>query len=356
LLTIPCKGIDNSFEKNIVSFLLQNYSDFIINFVVESDRDPAYQKLNQLKSQYAQISKATEINILAAGITTKCSQKIHNLLYSYDNCPCDIEVLAFADSDICVHTDWLEDMVCLLNQKKTGATTGYRWFVPEKNNLASVSLSIANAKITHLLGIYRFNQVWGGSMAILKKNFESFGIPQIWPDVVSDDYSLTYAVKKAGRKVVFIPSAIVASYEKITWRNLFEFARRQFLITRVFMPSAWIFALISSLYAVIGLFGSLAIAIYSIVAGLPNRGFYLAVPIIFVFCQFVNSLLRFFIIKKRLKENFKKMRTTIVADFLTSPFYTIVLLICVLSSAFGRVINWRGVRYKLVSPAKTIVL
>lgn len=356
LLTIPCKGIDNSFDKNIASFILQNYPDFIINFVVQSDQDPAYQRLTQLKNQYVHISKAKKINILIAGITTKCSQKIHNLLHSYDNCPCDIEALAFADSDICVHTDWLEDMVCLLNQNKTGITTGYRWFVPEKNNLASISLSIANAKITHMLGNYSFNQVWGGSMAILKKNFEGFGIPHIWPDVVSDDYSLTYAVKKANRKVVFIPSAIVASYEETTWPKLFEFARRQFLITRVFMPKAWFFGLISSLYAMTGLSGSLTIAIYSLAAGLPYRNFYLLVPIVFVFCQLVNSLFRFFIIKRRLKENFKRMKTTIIIDFLASPFYTMLILVCILSSAFGRVINWRGVRYKLVSPAKTIVL
>ena len=356
LLTVPCKGIDHSFEKNIASFILQNYPDFIINFVVESDRDPAYQKLNDLKNQYASISKAKEINVLVAGITKKCSQKIQNLLHSYHNSPCDIEVLAFADSDICVREDWLEDMVCLLNKNKTGVTTGYRWFVPEKNNLASISLSIANAKIAQFLGKYAYNQVWGGSMAITKENFKIFGIPEIWPDVVSDDYSLSYAVKKAGKKVVFIPSCVVASYEKTTWPKFFEFARRQFLITRVFMPHAWVFGLISSLYAVAGLFVSIAIAIYSMATGLPNRGLYLAVPIVFVFCQLANSLLRLFIIKKRLKENFTKMKATIIADFLASPLYTIFILACVLSSAFGRVINWRGTRYRLISPSKTEVL
>lgn len=356
LLTIPSKGIDNSFEKNIASFILQDYPDFIINFVVESDHDPAYQKLSQLKKQYTQISKAKQINILTAGITKRCSQKIHNLLHSYHNCPDDIEVLAFADSDICAHSGWLEDMVCLLSQNKTGVTTGYRWFVPEDNNPASISLSIANAKIMQFLGQYKYNQVWGGSMAIKKENFEKLGIREIWPGALSDDYSLSYAVKKAGKKVVFIPGGIVASYEKTTWSKLFEFARRQFLITRVFMPEAWFFALVSSLYAVAGLFGSLEIAIYAMAAGLPDRGFYMAVPIVFVFCQLVNSLLRFFIIKVRLKENFKKMRITIITDFLISPFCSILILVCVLSAAFGRTITWRGVRYKLVSPDKTVVL
>ena len=45
LLTVPCKGIDNSFEKNITSILMLDYSNFILHFVVEDTADPAYQRL-----------------------------------------------------------------------------------------------------------------------------------------------------------------------------------------------------------------------------------------------------------------------------------------------------------------------
>ena len=35
LLTVPCKGIDRAFEKNIRSILNLEYPDFVLHFVVQ---------------------------------------------------------------------------------------------------------------------------------------------------------------------------------------------------------------------------------------------------------------------------------------------------------------------------------
>jgi len=71
-----------------------------------------------------------------------------------------------------------------------------------------------NAKIAQQLGNTRFNQAWGGSMAIRVDVFRKVGLDKIWPKVLSDDLSLTYAVKKAGMKLAFVPTCLVASYEE----------------------------------------------------------------------------------------------------------------------------------------------
>ena len=47
-LIIPCKGLDNTFERNIRSLFLQDYPDYEIFLVVESESDPAYQKIKQV--------------------------------------------------------------------------------------------------------------------------------------------------------------------------------------------------------------------------------------------------------------------------------------------------------------------
>ena len=140
-----------------------------------------------------------------------CSQKIHNLLYAYRQIPDDIEVLAFADSDICVRPDWLSHLVHRLRLDRTGATTGYRWYVPKKNNFATLALVATNAKIAQLLGNTIFNHAWGGSMAIKVQTFRELGIDKIWQKAVSDDLSLSCAVKDAHKKVEFVPGCLVAT-------------------------------------------------------------------------------------------------------------------------------------------------
>jgi len=205
-LFIPCKDTGPDFQKNITSFFNQDYENYLLWFVVADKSDPAYAKLCKLKNQLSRTSKARDVQVLVAGhvrnskTETKisngpgqgqsCSQKIHNLLYCYQRIGDDVdpahpiggvEVLAFADSDVCVRSDWLSHIVYPLRKPKIGAASGYRWFVPRNNNPATLALSAVNAKIAQLLGNTRFNQAWGGSMAIRIDTFRKVGLDKIWP-------------------------------------------------------------------------------------------------------------------------------------------------------------------------------
>jgi cellulose synthase/poly-beta-1,6-N-acetylglucosamine synthase-like glycosyltransferase len=334
--------------------------------VVADKADPAYAPLCELKNRLSQSSKADEVQVLVAGPAQSCSQKNHNLLYCYQRIGSDVEVLAFADSDICVRSDWLSHIVHPLRYPKTGAASGYRWFVPKKNNLASLALSAVNAKIAQLLGNTPFNQAWGGSMAIRVDVFNQLGLDKIWPKALSDDLSLSYAVKKAHKKVVFVPACLVASYESTTWSELFEFGRRQFLITRVSTPSTWWFGLCSSLYSILGLWAGAALAIYA-ASQFSTFNFqlliFIAVPVLFFTAQFIRAILRQKMAYKLLNYEHqasefehRAMKAACIADLLFFWLWSPLMLVLILSSAFGRTIIWRGIRYKLLSPTETVVL
>ncbi len=369
VLIVPCKGQDSAFEKNIVSFFNQDYENYLLWFVVADESDPAYGELCRLKGQLSRSSKAHDVQIFAAGKIIKqrttsdeqrtCSQKLHNLLYCYERIGDDVEVLAFADSDICVRSDWLSHIVYPLRQAKNGSASGYRWFIPKKNNLASLVLSALNAKIAQLLGNTRFNQAWGGSMAIRVDVFRRLGLDKIWPKALSDDLSLSYAVKKAGMKVAFVPACLVTSYESTTWAELFEFARRQFLITRVGAPGTWWFGLCSSLLSVLGLWGGAALALYaSIQLSVLNwqLAIFIAVPVVFFTSQMVRAILRQKMISRLLEGDLSKMKTACTVDILFFWLWSPLTLFFIISSAFGRTICWRGIRYKLLGPLETITL
>jgi len=358
LLIVPCKGTEPAFETNIASFFNQDYENYLLWFVVAEKSDPAYQTLCGLKQTLAEKSKTLDVQILVAGPAQSgcCSQKIHNLLYCCSRAPADVEILAFADSDVCVSTIWLSHLVYPLKKPRNGAATGYRWFVPKKNNLATIALSAVNAKIAQLLGDTIFNQAWGGSMAVRLDDFKSLGLDKIWQKSLSDDLSLSSAVKKTGMKVAFVPACLVASYEQTTWRKLLEFGRRQFLITRIYAPGTWWFGLLSSLYSVLGLWAGAAIAVYALLINDKNAGLYTAVPLLFLTCQFIRAVMRQMTAANILIKKRKELSAARLADIFGFWIWSWLLLFMILSSAFGNTITWKDIRYKILSPTETIIV
>lgn len=356
LLTVPCKGIDNEFERNIEAFFKLDYKNYTLHLVVQAEDDPAYARLQAIVARCSADSNAKDIKIMIAGIAEGCSQKIHNLLHSCHNAPENTEIFAFADADAYVTENWLKHLVHPLRQKRHGATTGYRWFIPPTNDLASLALSSLNAKVAQLLGNSHFNQVWGGSMAIRTETFWQIGLDKAWQNAISDDLCLSHKVKKAKMKVVFVPSCLVASYESTTWPKLFEFARRQFLITRISMPGTWWFGVFASIFSIFGSWGTLVIAIIAAVTARPTLMLYAAVPITFFACQVIGAVFRQMMIVRLLPDDAKNMKPAIIADIAGVALWSWLMLICILSSAFGRKITWRETTYKLIGPTQTEII
>ena len=355
-LIVPCKGIDTAFDENIGSLYGIDYDNYELIFVTESSKDAAYNQLLGLKDKFKGQTKAFEARVLVAGIATEGSQKLHNLLYACRSAEKDVEVFAFADSDAHLHHDWLSHLVYPLRKEKQGVSSGYRWYVPLKNNFATLALSVMNAKVAQLLGPTIFNCAWGGSMAVRVDTFKELEIDKIWQKAISDDLTLSRAVKRAKRKVIFVPACLVASYEQTDWRSLFEFARRQFVITRITVPEIWWFGFLSSLFSVFGLWGFAGLAFFSYLARSEYRQAFLTAAIVFLTGQMTMAFLRERMIFRLLAAEAAKLKKAALADIIGGPLWSLILFFCILSSAFGRTIKWRGVRYKLTGPTEAVRL
>ncbi|MCH7918733.1 MAG: glycosyltransferase family 2 protein [Planctomycetes bacterium] len=365
ILVVPCKGLDDNFQRNIESFYALDFEPYSLWFVVEDESDPAYAELQRIRETLEAKTQAKEVRIRVAGHTRSCSQKLHNLLYCYRRVPKETEVIAFADSDICVHPFWLSRLVWPLRKARIGVSTGYRWFVPIRNNFASLALSAMNARVALLLGNTRFSQAWGGSMAIRTEIFRNIGLERIWQTAVSDDLSLSYAVRKARLKIAFVPSCLVASYVSTNWRDLIEFTRRQFLITRVCTPLTWSFGLLANLLSVLGLWGAIAFSIQAAVTetseslpgpAISNLHFAPAIVVFLLLCQVCQAVLRQRLIWQLMPQERTRMNRTKWADLVGFWLWSLLMLGAILLSAVGRTIRWRGIRYRLISPIKTVVL
>ncbi|MEN6307546.1 MAG: glycosyltransferase family 2 protein [Anaerohalosphaeraceae bacterium] len=355
IIIVPCKGLDAAFEQNILSFFHQEYQPYRLWFAVEDPSDPAYSQLNQIIARYSPQSSAQEIRVLVTGRTTGCSQKLHNILFCYRQIPADVEVLVFADSDACADNDWLSHIVYPFHSGNKGAASGYRWFVPKTNNAATLALSCINAVVGQVLGNTRFNQAWGGSMAIPASTFRELDLESIWSRSISDDLTLSSAVRQTGKKMIYVPSCMVASYETTTWPKLFEFVRRQFLITRVYAIRTWLFGLFSIVFSVCGLWLMAAAAAVAWHVQDKNAPFFAIATGGILLAQFIRAVFRQRMICRLLEKDKTAMRMAVWADILLFWVWGIILLICVISSAFGKTICWRGICYRMNGPLDVVV-
>src|SRR5215813_171560 len=136
VVIVPCRGLEHDFEENMRAMLAQEYRDYEVVFVTESENDPAHEALSRLLKQSRRPGW-----MVVAGEAKNQGQKVHNLCAAIDTLNSidrRVEVLVFADSDARPTRNWLADLVAPLGDKRIGATTGYRWYVPavDKRNPA----------------------------------------------------------------------------------------------------------------------------------------------------------------------------------------------------------------------------
>ncbi len=348
VLIAPCKGLDTAFDQNMESFFQQDYPDYEILFVVESREDPAYRRLAEILERLQTRGNRVPARILVAGLARTSSQKVHNLLAACEAASKDREVFAFVDSDVCLKRHWLRALVHPLRRSDFGASTGYRWFVPADGRLSSQVLSAINAYVASLLGPHPWNSAWGGSMAIRREMFDKIHLAETWRKACTDDYTLTYLVKKENLPIAFVPACFVASYEGMSWRELFLFARRQFIITRVYMPRLWWLAAAGLGHYLAGFWIGVGVTAYLLRQSSSQASLAAVLPAALWLLSMIKGLTRQVMIAKILPEDRKRLRLSAVIDIFFQPLVSAFTLCCVLAAGFTRKIRWRGICYHLI--------
>jgi cellulose synthase/poly-beta-1,6-N-acetylglucosamine synthase-like glycosyltransferase len=266
------------------------------------------------------------------------------------------EVFAFLDTDARPRADWLRSLVAPLGDGLTGASTGYRWFLPARGGLASQLRSVWNASIASALGHdTRRNFCWGGSMAVRRETFGRLGMRERWRGTVSDDYALTSALQAEALPIRFVPACLNASVEDCTFGELLEFTTRQLKITRVYAPRLWAFVLVSNLLFVSAFFGGLALTVARAALGLS-----FVWPLALVSAVFLLGLWKSFFrlraVALVLEDEHDRLRAGVWAHLLLWPLTAAVFLYNALAAARSRRIRWRGIVYELKSPTETEII
>jgi ceramide glucosyltransferase len=362
---LPIKGLDAETEENVHALLAQDYPAYRLLFAVESADDPVVALLKGLAQEAASNPATPSIEIITAGIAMQRGQKIHNQLAAVAETSPEDEVLVFMDADAHPSPRWLRALVKpLVQEPEVGATTGFRYYIPEKPNLPNAILSVINAAVAALLGPGWRNIAWGGSMAVRRADFFSFGIDAAWQHALSDDYVLSWCVKnKAKRKIQFVQGCLVASAADFSWDGLWEFAARQYRITKICAPGVWCAALGAALLYLAALAYTLIFFLLSLTGVIPAQSLtgttdYLLL-VMFIALYMANFMRGRFLLNAGLTafpaEAGKLGRAAFWFTW-AYPFSLLVNLLALLKSAPGKVITWRGIRYRMLSRLQTVIL
>ncbi len=348
---VPCKGHDLDLRTNLGRLLQQDYENYEVVFIVEDLADPALAIIEEVRREHFEIRS----HLVVAGKAVDCGQKVHNLRVATEDIPPTVDHLVFVDSDAQPRREWLRCLVSRLETGKTGAVTGYRWFIPRKPSPSNYILSAINARAGLLLGTWHRYPVWGGSWGIRRELFEKTEIRRRWERTLSDDLVATFAIHEQGIGVEYEPNCMVASPVDGSLLGFFEFIRRQYFIARTYSPLYWKLGLGCVTLFCVHFLVTLGWILH---AGARGRVAWLPVGALLLI-QAINvcrGLLRHSAAKAYFPEHWPRLRGPAWFDVTTEPLTAFFNWIGLVLSVFGGTIVWRGILYRVSRDGKVLSL
>jgi cellulose synthase/poly-beta-1,6-N-acetylglucosamine synthase-like glycosyltransferase len=347
----PCKGLEAGLERNLTALCEFDYQNYEVFFVLALESDPAAAIAKRVAAQ----SKA-KAHVLFAGPPQERGEKVNNLSVAVQQIPDEFEILAFADSDGRPGRSWLRRLTGPLHDGRIGATSTMRWLIANTNDFPTLLQAAWNGPIITMLGENTAtNFCWGGGTAIRKSVFEQIGVLEEWQHSVSDDYSMTSALHRAGRSIVFLPECITPSYVQTSFLGLLEFTNRQTLITRIYSPKMWTSAAVNHLLFCVTILLGFAVTLANLFASRPffNLAALTFLPLLLAAIRGAIRVTAVQEMLPALKQQIQQQAWVHLVLGAGIPFLYLANFIYSLST---RTIRWRGVAYELISPQQIRIL
>lgn len=214
LVIVPCRGNDYSLADNLASIKSQDYANYRVLAVVDSEDDEALEAIRKSGMDW----------ILSSDGCRECSGKVRAISTAISANP-DFSIYVIADSDILVRPDWLRTLVSPLGSKKYGISTSFPYFNPVGGFWSRVKLvwgfvgmGMMESRLT------RFG--WGGSLAFRKELLDGKRM-DFFRSYVSDDVALTKLCKEEGMKISYVKEAMPLINSPDDFSTFMEWANRQ---------------------------------------------------------------------------------------------------------------------------------
>jgi ceramide glucosyltransferase len=349
-LLCPCKGMEPGLERNLLAlteFERQNYEIF---FILAAESDAARSAVERIAA-----SSKVKARVVIAGSPSNSGEKVNNLRVAVEQLPPEFEVLVFTDSDGRPGKSWLHHLVAPLGDVRIGATTTMRWLIPNRSNLPTALLAAWNAPVVTMLSEKGKNFCWGGGTAIRRSIFEQSGVMDEWRNSVSDDYSLTRALERNNRSIVFIPECLTPSYVETDLEGLLEFTNRQVLITRVYAEKVWTAAAVTHLLYCMTLLLGVILILSNFFEQRPS--FHIAtLTFLPALLSSIRSAIRLIGVTEALPAGRSQITAQAWIYVLLTVLVPFLYAVNFVNSLVTRKIRWRGMAYELIGPGQTRIV
>lgn len=234
-VVLPVKGAHAQSAANWRAQLLcHGYSGKIsFTFVVQEETDPAYVLLKQLQAQGRLPTEG--VSVLVAGLATRNSQKLHNMIYAIERVGAPAELVLMLDDDMLMApgaTDLLAHE--LLSDPSALAASGFSCDVPAHASVACHAASIFRLFPEVSFSTGGANAAWGGCMMLRRADLlESVphGVMQAWKNCgYSDDWIINQVARRQGRRIANPPLLFLNLCEFNSLKSLYNFLHRQFFV------------------------------------------------------------------------------------------------------------------------------
>ncbi len=214
LVMVPCKGVDPSLLNNLESLKRQDYQNYDLVAIVDSNSDKAMPAIRRAGIRHSISSKRYK----------RCSGKVAAIISAMRKYP-KYDIYVNIDSDVYCARDHIRYLIAPLQDPGVGASTAYPYFMPVLGFWSSVKMvwgfvgnGMMESKVT------RF--AWGGSMAFRRGlvGKKEFGI---FERSLSDDTAISQFAKAKELRIAYVNrnSAQVMVYDNFS--SFWEWANRQ---------------------------------------------------------------------------------------------------------------------------------
>lgn len=343
------RGADPFLPNCLQALLKQNYPQYDLKLIVDSQEDPAWQiasnTINQLGATNVQIS---HLRIIRHNCSLKCS----SLIQAVSDLDDSYKVVALVDADTIVHPNWLRELVSPLTDPKVGVTTGNRWYVPTGNYWGSLVRYLGNGST--IVQMYLFGIPWGGTLAVKKEVLQQTELLDKWGQAFGEDMMMHSILKKHGMRVKFVPSLIMLNREECDLLGFIENLKRLVIYSRLYHPR-WL-ALVSEAVSSI-LFPTAVVVLF--LMSLGDGQWETAAILLGGYSIYTLGLvLLMLILEQAVKQVIRaqgqpvtKLSIATVAKMLIGiPLTQWVYGIAMLSSISITTVKWRGIVYRIQGP------
>jgi hypothetical protein len=238
-LIVPLTGDTPGMRLAVRSLMEQDYPDFVVICVTESDDDPAVGLVAACANGSNRVMRVT------AGPATTCGQKNHNILAGI-RAAATAEVFAFCDSTHEADAGFLSNLVAPIARGDASMTSGFHKIVPEDGRTGTIGMAITCMALHLMQPIRAITQPWGGAMAISRAAFDRFGLYALWSRNIVDDFSMGPHLHKWGLPAWPVAAACLATpLSGMSLSRWDAWLTRQLLYLKFCIPPGWLVSILA---------------------------------------------------------------------------------------------------------------